>query len=82
MAQHPLKKMLDMGIRATVNSDDPSYFGGYMTENFVAVTDSLGLEQKDLIKLVENSIHASFMSDQDKTAALEKLSAYCTQQAA
>lgn len=82
MTQHPLKKMLDMGIRATVNSDDPSYFGGYMTENFMAVTDSLGLEQKDLIKLVENSIHASFMNDQDKNTALEKLATYCAKQAA
>jgi adenosine deaminase len=37
MRQHPLKRMLDLGLRATVNSDDPAYFGGYMNENFRAV---------------------------------------------
>ena len=51
---HPLSKMLDLGLRVTINSDDPSYFGGYMNENFVQITEALGLEESHLL-----SQHAS-----------------------
>lgn len=66
MRLHPLKKMLDLGIKATVNSDDPAYFGGYMTANFNAVTGPLGLTRDDLLTLTKNAIDASFVSDADK----------------
>lgn len=66
MRLHPLKKMLDLGIKATVNSDDPAYFGGYMTANFNAVAGPLGLTRDDLLKLTKNAIDASFVSDADK----------------
>lgn len=62
MRDHPLKRMIDLGLRATVNSDDPSYFGGYMNENFIAVAEALKLEKQDIIALARNAIEASFAS--------------------
>jgi adenosine deaminase len=76
MRQHPLKRMLDLGLRATVNSDDPAYFGGYMNENYRAVADALALTQGDLVKLVTNSIEASFLDDAGKQRLRDRLSCY------
>lgn len=66
MADHPLRKLLDAGICATVNSDDPAYFGGYVQENFVATQYALNLTEKELITLAKNSFEASFISEADK----------------
>jgi len=66
MQDHPLKSMLDRGLKATVNSDDPAYFGGYMTENFQAVSEALPLTETDLIKISRNAVEASFASDSRK----------------
>lgn len=66
MPSHPLKAMLNSGLRVTINSDDPAYFGGYMTQNFMAVADALGLNKKDIIKLSENAIDVSFLSVEEK----------------
>lgn len=74
--QHPLKKMLDLGVKATINSDDPAYFGGYMNENYWAVTDALGLDNATLLKLARNSIDASFLDDAGKKALVAKLDHY------
>lgn len=63
MRQHNILTLLEMGICVTVNSDDPSYFGGYMTENFDALVSALNMGQEQAIKLVENSITASFCND-------------------
>ena len=62
MAAHPLKKFLDAGIKATVNSDDPAYFGGYLNANFEAVIRALQLGEDDVRGLVANSHEASFTS--------------------
>ncbi|MEL6727170.1 MAG: adenosine deaminase [Pseudomonadota bacterium] len=62
MLDHPLKTMLDSGITATVNSDDPAYFGGYINQNFDAVIDALDLRETDIRRLVENSFRGSFLS--------------------
>ena len=59
---HSLKKMLDAGLKVTVNSDDPAYFGGYLNDNFVAVADALALQPEDIILLVNNSFDAAFLS--------------------
>ncbi len=61
MREHPLRKMLDSGIRATVNSDDPAYFGGYINENFAAVGSALKLDRSHIRQLVINSFEASFL---------------------
>jgi adenosine deaminase len=68
--------MLDLGIRATVNSDDPAYFGGYMNENFKAVAQALNLEKSHLLALSRNGIEASFLPDAAKAKLREKLDAY------
>lgn len=73
MKDHPLKKMLDLGLKATVNSDDPAYFGGYMTENFKAVANALNLNKADLLTLTRNGIEASFVSDADKDRMNKRL---------
>ena len=55
LAASPVKKALDAGILVTVNSDDPSYFGGYLNDNFRAVHDALELSENELIQLAKNS---------------------------
>lgn len=59
--QHPLKRMLEQGLRATVNSDDPAYFGGYLHDNFVAVVENLQLSRSQVLTLVQNSFRGSFL---------------------
>lgn len=76
IADHPLKTMLDAGLRATVNSDDPSYFGGYVNANYVAVADALDLSKADLVMLARNSFTGSFLSDAAKAAHLAAIDAY------
>ena len=73
IAEHPLARMLDAGLCATVNSDDPSYFGGYLGDNFVAVADALSLSRTDLVTLARNSIEGSFLDEADKEPHLAKL---------
>lgn len=70
MALHPLKRMLDLNLHATVNSDDPSYFGGYMMDNFAAVIDALDLSKNDIRILARNSFTGSFLSESEKHAQL------------
>ena len=62
LKEHPLKKFLDAGIKATVNSDDPAYFGGYLNANFEAIINALDLTPADVRELVQNSHDASFVS--------------------
>jgi adenosine deaminase len=73
---HNLKRLLDMGLRVTVNSDDPAYFGGYLLENFLAVQRGLGLTRADIVQLAGNSIAASFLPDADKRNWLERIAQY------
>jgi adenosine deaminase len=61
IAAHPLRAMLDAGLAATVNSDDPSYFGGYVGANYQAVADALDLSKAELVGLARNSINGSFL---------------------
>lgn len=61
LREHPLKTMLDAGLCATVNSDDPAYFGGYMNANFEQTVQALGLSCADVLILAHNSFEASFV---------------------
>jgi adenosine deaminase len=61
LAHHPLRRMLDSGLVATVNSDDPAYFGGYVSENYAAVAQALNLAPDALATLARNSFEASFI---------------------
>ena len=76
MENHPLKQMLDAGLKVTINSDDPAYFGGYMNENFLAVTDALQLEKTDLVRLAQNAIDASFADVTRKQILTDELQHY------
>ena len=76
MASHTILDMLDLGVCVTVNSDDPSYFGGYMTENFLALYDSLELSRDQAISLINNSIDASFAEDSRKKELSNLLQTY------
>ena len=58
MSEHPILKMLEQGAMVTVNSDDPAYFGGYLTENFQALHAGLGMTQQQAKRLAENSLNA------------------------
>ncbi|MEU1803143.1 adenosine deaminase [Streptomyces sp. NPDC019937] len=75
LADHPLPAMLDAGLLVTVNSDDPSYFGGYAEDNFTAVRDALGLDQATLRTLARNSFRASFLDEETRAAYLKELDA-------
>ncbi len=70
MRAHPIKQMLDLGLRVTVNSDDPSYFGGYMNDNFRAIIEALPLTREDIKSLARNSFLGSFLSEGEKRAQL------------
>ncbi len=73
---HPIKKMLDKGLKATVNSDDPAYFGGYVNENFEAVAGALNLNENDIVTLVKNSFEASFLDKNKKDKIINGLDAF------
>ena len=66
LKDHPLKKMLNLGLKATVNSDDPAYFGGYMNANFLRTAEALDLTKEDVKTLVKNSFEYSLLSDDEK----------------
>lgn len=67
LSQHNLKKLLATGLKATINSDDPAYFGGYLLENYIACAETLGLSDVELYVLARNSLECSFASSSDKT---------------
>jgi len=71
LKRHPLKRMLELGIRATVNSDDPAYFGGYVGDNYQAAAGALKLGAGALRTLARNGFEASFMAPTEKKAALK-----------
>ena len=66
MKEHNICRLLQQGVHVTVNSDDPSYFGGYMNDNFIAIQQALDLSNQELKQLAINSFEASFISDQEK----------------
>ncbi len=73
MADHPLGRMLEAGLAVTVNSDDPAYFGGYMVDNYRAVTEALGLTRGDLYRLAANAIEGSWATRERKDALVCEL---------
>ncbi len=74
MGQHNIKQLLDLGVRVTVNSDDPAYFGGYMNENFLATQAGLDLSKQDLYQISRNAIEAAFVDEDRRQALLDELS--------
>ncbi|MFV0575879.1 MAG: adenosine deaminase [Vibrio sp.] len=66
MSEHNIVDLLRQGLCVTINSDDPAYFGGYMTDNFMAVAESLPVTKEELVQFTLNAIEASFISDAEK----------------
>jgi adenosine deaminase len=80
LGAHNLKALLDAGLCATVNSDDPAYFGGYVNDNLVGTFDALpALTAADAYALAKNSFDASFASAADKARWTERLDAVFAQ---
>ena len=75
LREHPLKRMLDLGLKATVNSDDPAYFGGYVNENYRQIAAALELNAAEIITLARNSFTGSFLPDVDKSRHLAEIDA-------
>jgi adenine deaminase len=73
---HPLKRMLDLGLHATVNSDDPAYFGGYLAENWVQTAQALDLTRDELVTLAKNSFTGSFLTPAEAAAHLAAIDEY------
>ena len=75
LAQHNLRALLDAGLCATVNSDDPAYFGGYINENFLQTAAAVGLDARHAYRLAHNSFQGSFADQSAKKRYIERLDA-------
>jgi adenosine deaminase len=75
LQHHNLKKLMNAGLRITINSDDPAYFGGYIEENYVETQTALNLSKDEIAQLAWNSFEASFISDDEKRRYQEQIHA-------
>ena len=80
MKHHPLPQMLEAGLNVTINSDDPAYFGGYLNENYEAISGILGNSAELLAQLARNSFSASFIEDTQRDSLLAEVDAYMQEQ--
>ncbi|SIO93148.1 adenosine deaminase [Vibrio spartinae] len=76
MQQHNIVELLRQGLCVTINSDDPSYFGGYMTDNFLAVANAHEITHAELAQFTFNAIEASFISAAEKARMAAEVEAY------
>jgi adenosine deaminase len=76
LKDHPVPEMLRQGIRVTLNSDDPAYFGGYVNENYRQLAAAVGLTREQLTLMAKNSFAGSFLSEADKAARIAEVEAY------
>ncbi|MEO8014762.1 MAG: adenosine deaminase, partial [Polaromonas sp.] len=75
LASHNLRQLLDAGLAATVNSDDPAYFGGYLNENFTQTFAAGPLDAEHAYRLARNSFEASFIDSATKQRHIDRLDA-------
>lgn len=75
MRDHPIKKMLELGLCVNINSDDPAYFGGYVNENFLAIHEALSLNKDQIRSLAINSFRASFLPLDVKNKFIKEIEA-------
>ena len=73
LKDHPMKRMLDLGLKATMNSDDPAYFGGYVNQNYRETAAAVGLTAGDIVTLAKNSFTGSFLSDAEQAVHLAEI---------
>jgi adenine deaminase len=76
MEDHPIRRLLQNGLAATVHSDDPAYFGGYMNDNYWAVAEALQLTREEIVQLARNSFDACFVDDSCKAKMHSQLNDY------
>ena len=76
LKDHPLKKMMALGLKATINSDDPAYFGGQVTKNFIDTQAALELTKEEVVELARNSFQYSLLNDEAKSKYIQELDAY------
>lgn len=76
MTQHNIFTLLNAGLRVMVNSDDPTYFGGYLNDNYFALADAFPMTRAQALQLAHNSFTASFISDQEKQGFVNQLETY------
>ncbi|ABC28361.1 adenosine deaminase [Hahella chejuensis KCTC 2396] len=76
MSEHNILRLLEKGLKVTVNSDDPAYFGGYMNENFIAMQEALPMSKEQAAQLARNSFEASFLTSEEKARLLARLDQY------
>ena len=79
MADHPLPAMLEAGLKVSVHSDDPAYFGGYMDANFASLIQTFNFSTEQLAQLARNSFESSFISDSAKRERLAEVDAWVNQ---
>lgn len=75
MADHPIRVMLEKGLNACINSDDPAYFGGYINENYHALIDATGLDRDQIFELTINGFESSFLDANEKRIHLDRIEA-------
>jgi adenosine deaminase len=76
LKNHPLKKMMNLGLKVTINSDDPAYFGGQVNKNYIDIQQALNLTKEDLFELAKNSFKYSLLDEETKSIYLTELEAY------
>ena len=76
LKDHPLKKMMDLGLKVTINSDDPAYFGGQVNQNYIEIQEALDLNKNELFELAKNSFKYSLLDDDSKSKLMEELNDY------
>ncbi|MDX5585945.1 MAG: adenosine deaminase [Aureibaculum sp.] len=77
LRNHPLKKMMGLGLKVTINSDDPAYFGGQVNQNYIDIQKALNLTKQEIYELAKNSFQYSLLDKATKQEYIEELQLYC-----
>ena len=76
LQSHPLREMMKKGLKITINSDDPAYFGGYLNQNYHSIQEALDLTKEELLELAKNSFQYSLLDDKRKKELLQHIEIY------
>ena len=76
LQNHPLKKMMNKGLKVTVNSDDPAYFGGQVNQNYLEIQKALHLSKQDIYELARNSFEYALLEEDTKRKYLTELEGF------
>ena len=78
LKDHPMKRMLQLGLKATCNSDDPAYFGGYVADNYIRTAEAVALTREEIIMLAKNSFTGSFLDAASIANHIAAINAYAS----